>query len=56
MSGKHVLDWLSVGTVIGTIAGWLPPLAALFAIVWSIIQIYESKTFKRFMTYLKGKP
>ena len=36
---KVVGDALSIGTVIGTIAGWLPAVAALFAIAWSVAQL-----------------
>ncbi len=41
---KHVVDALAVGTVLGTLAAWLPPVAAIFTIVWSMIRIYETKT------------
>lgn len=50
---KSLFDWLSLGTAVSTIMGWLPPLAALLAIVWTLIQIYESKTFKRFVNWVK---
>jgi len=33
--------------VLTTIAGMLPPAVALVALVWYVIQIYESKTFQR---------
>jgi len=46
-------DWLawagnsaSVLTVFGTILGFLPPLAALVAVIWYLIQIAESKTYR----------
>lgn len=35
---------LSIGAVLGSIAGILPPLAALAAAIWYAIQIWESKT------------
>jgi len=41
---KNVIDAVSVGTVIGTIAGVLPAIAALFTIMWTGIRIYETKT------------
>lgn len=37
---------LSVGAIVGAIVGWLPPAAALIAIVWYLIQIKESKTYQ----------
>ena len=37
-------DILSVATVLGTLAQWLPAVAALFTVVWTVIRIYETKT------------
>lgn len=41
---KHVVDGLSVATVLGALTAWLPPIAALFTIVWTAIRIWETKT------------
>ena len=41
---KHAIDAVSVFTVIGTLNEILPPLAALFTIVWTGLRIYESET------------
>jgi len=41
---KHAIDAVSVFTVIGTLNEILPPLAALFTIVWTGLRIYESQT------------
>jgi len=41
---KHVLDGVSVITVIGTLADVLPAVAALFTIVWTCIRIWETDT------------
>ena len=38
---KQWLDWSAVGVAIGTVASWLPPIAALFSIVWLSIQMYD---------------
>ena len=46
---KHVIDGASVVTVLGTMAQVLPPLAALFTIVWTCIRIYETKTVQRLL-------
>lgn len=46
-SAKHVIDALSFGTVIGTMAGVLPSIAAIFTIVWTVIRIYETETFRK---------
>lgn len=44
---KHALDGVSVGTVIATLAGWLPAIAALFTILWTAIRIWETDTVKK---------
>ena len=41
---KHVVDGISLVTVIGTLTDLLPAIAALFTIVWTGIRIYETKT------------
>jgi hypothetical protein len=41
---KHVLDGLSLLTVLGTLMDWLPAVAALLSIIWTVLRIYESKT------------
>ena len=41
---KHVVDALSIMTVLGTLVNILPAIAALLSIIWSVIRIYESKT------------
>lgn len=41
---KQVVDAVSVLTVVGTIGELLPPLAALFTLVWTGIRIYETET------------
>lgn len=37
-------DILSVATVLGTLAQWLPAIAALFTVIWTGIRIYETNT------------
>ena len=49
---KHVVDGLSIVTVLGTLADILPALAALFSLVWSIIRIMETETVRNWL----GKP
>lgn len=46
-SFKHVIDALSIVTVIGTLADMLPSIAALFTIIWTGIRIWETETVKR---------
>jgi hypothetical protein len=46
---KHLVDAVSIATVFGTLAQILPPLAALFTIVWTCIRIYETKTVQKWL-------
>lgn len=46
---KSFIDAASVFTVIGALSELLPPLAALFTIVWTGIRIYETKTVQRLL-------
>ena len=50
---KHIIDGASVVTVLGTLAQVLPPLAALFTIVWTCIRIFETKTVQRLLAKKK---
>jgi hypothetical protein len=43
---KHVVDALSVVTVLGTLAEMLPSIAAVFTIVWTGIRIWETDTVR----------
>ena len=42
---KAIGDLVSYSVVIGTLMDVLPPVAALLTILWTLINIYESKTF-----------
>jgi len=48
-STKTLIDGLSVVTVVGTIGEMLPPMAALFTLVWTAIRIYETQTVQRLL-------
>jgi hypothetical protein len=52
---KHVLDGLSVITVLGALVDILPAVAALFTIVWTGIRIYETKTVQGWISRAKRK-
>ncbi len=41
---KTMVDAASVATMLGTLGSILPPLAALFTIIWTGIRIYETET------------
>ena len=44
---KHVLDGVSIVTVIGTLADILPAIAAVFTIIWTVIRIWETDTVQK---------
>lgn len=46
-SVKHIVDGLSVVTVLGTLVDMLPSIAAGFTIVWTGIRIWETDTVQR---------
>jgi hypothetical protein len=46
---KHVVDALSLVTVLGTLIDMLPSIAAVFTIIWTAIRIYETKTVQGWM-------
>ena len=41
---KQFLDGASIMTAIAAFAGWLPNIAALAALIWTLIRIWETKT------------
>jgi hypothetical protein len=51
---KSAVDGASILTVIGTLSEFLPPLAALFTIIWTAIRIYETKTMQKLLGKYKG--
>lgn len=51
---KYVIDTLSVATVLGTIMSWLPAVAAVFTIIWTLIRIYETKTVQGWLGKRNG--
>lgn len=46
---KHAIDAGSIVTLVGSLAGWLPSVAAVFTIIWTGIRIYETKTVQRLL-------
>jgi hypothetical protein len=52
---KLVIDLASITTVVGTLWGALPALAALFSLIWSLIRIYETKTVQGLISRFKKK-
>ena len=54
-SAKHVLDGLSLVTVLGTLVDILPAVAAAFTIIWTAIRIYETETVQGWINRAKRK-
>jgi hypothetical protein len=52
---KHVLDGLSLITVLGALVDVLPAIAALFTIIWTGIRIYETGTVQGWIERAKRK-
>ena len=52
---KHVVDALSIMTVVGTLVEMLPSIAAIFTIVWTVIRIWETKTVQNLLGRSKPK-
>jgi hypothetical protein len=46
---KHVADVGSIGTVLATLAGWLPEISALLSAVWVAIRILETATVRKLL-------
>ena len=46
---KYLTDIASFAVVGATLAEWLPAVAALLSIVWSLIRLWETATVKRWL-------
>jgi len=46
---KAMVDTLSITTLLGTLAGMLPHVAALLTIIWTALRIYETATVQRWL-------
>lgn len=44
-----IANFAAAGTLVVTLAGYLPPLAAAVALLWYFVQIKESETFKEIL-------
>ena len=47
---KQIVDAVSVVTVVGTLGDVLPPMAALFTLIWTAIRIYETDTVQKILS------
>lgn len=50
----YTVDAISASAILATLAGFLPPLAAIAGIIWYGIQIYESKTVQAWVNKRKN--
>lgn len=48
-------DGFSISVLLGTIAQYLPAVAALFTIIWTLIRVYETATVQRWIRRWKDK-
>lgn len=53
MNDSPIVSWIgnsvSVGLIVSSIIGWLPAIASSIAVVWYLVQLYESKTIQRWL-------
>lgn len=52
---KTAMDGLSIATVVGTLAGLLPAIAALVTIIWTGIRIFETNTVRGWLGKRQAK-
>lgn len=53
---KQITDAVSIGTIVATIVGWLPSIAAFISIIWGLIRIWETRTLQNLVARRrKGK-
>lgn len=46
-ASRRVVDGAAALVAGGTLAGILPHVAALFTVIWYVLQVYETKTIQR---------
>lgn len=46
---KAGIDVAGVGAILGAFIGFLPAVATILAVVWYLLQIYESKAIQDFL-------
>ncbi len=49
MDNKDILDSAAIFATVGSITDVLPPVAAIFTIVWTALRIYEMETVQRWL-------
>lgn len=51
----YAVDTASVGVVLGTMAGWLPNIAAVLSIIWMLVRLYETPTVQALLTRWRNR-
>jgi hypothetical protein len=51
---KHMIDGVSILTVIGTLVEFLPAVSAVLSIIWVAIRIYETDTVQKLVNRKKA--
>ena len=49
MDQKDILDSAAIFATVGSMTDILPPVAAIFTIVWTALRIYEMETVHRWL-------
>ena len=52
---SHTADTISAGAILGSMLGWFPPIAALAATLWYVVQIWESHTVQKWWRWHRLK-
>lgn len=48
-AAKYVADGAAASVAAATVIGWLPAIAAVLTIIWTLIRIYESDTVQKLL-------
>lgn len=51
---QTVIDWSALAVLLGTVTQILPPVAAFLSILWLLVRIVESRTFRASLRSLTG--
>jgi hypothetical protein len=52
---KHLVDALSIATLLGSLVSMLPAVASVLTIVWTSIRIFETQTVQRLLGRVKDE-
>lgn len=44
---KHLVDILSIATLLGSLVSMLPAVASVLTIIWTVIRIFETATVQK---------